>query len=71
VEVAVADTARHDAEAAIGAAFRAVADVHRHMSFHDPDSDVSRVNRQASMRAVSVHAWTYQVLEAAVELHRR
>jgi thiamine biosynthesis lipoprotein len=71
VEIAAADTARSTAEAAIAAAFGAVADVHRLMSFHDPHSDVTRLNRRASTRAVSVHAWTYQVLETAVELHRR
>jgi thiamine biosynthesis lipoprotein len=71
VEIAVADTASSGAQAAIGAAFGAVANVHRLMSFHDPGSDVARLNRRASTRAVRVHAWTYQVLETAVELHRR
>jgi FAD:protein FMN transferase len=41
------------------------------MSFHDPHSDVSRLNREASTRAVPVHAWTYQVVEMAMELHRQ
>ncbi len=59
----------HDANAAIDAAFAAIGDVHRLMSFHDADSDVSRLNREAAVRPVKVHAWTFEVLGAAVELH--
>ena len=57
--------------AAIDAAFEAVADVHRLMSFHDENSDVSRLNREACLGPVEVHAWTFAVLEAAVDMHRR
>ena len=71
VEIEVAGSAKSGVNAAIDAAFEAVASVHRLMSFHEPDSDVSRLNREASVRPVSVHAWTYRVLEAAVEMHRR
>lgn len=56
---------------AIDAAFEAVAAVHRLMSFHDPDSDVSRLNRQAFDRPVRVHEWTCDVLKTSIELHRR
>jgi thiamine biosynthesis lipoprotein len=41
------------------------------MSFHDPASDVSRLNRQAAAGVIAVDPWTFQVLEAAIELHRR
>lgn len=58
-------------DAAVEAAFADVAEVHRLMSFHEPDSDVSRLNREACARAVVVHEWTYQVLQTAIELHRR
>ncbi len=71
VEIEVAGVAKSGVSAAIDAAFQAVASVHRLMSFHEPDSDVSRLNREASVRPVRVHAWTYRVLEAAVEMHRR
>jgi thiamine biosynthesis lipoprotein len=40
------------------------------MSFHDAASDVSRLNRGAAAGAVAVHAWTYQVLQTAVAMHR-
>ena len=71
VEIAAAGAERDDLQQAIDDAFAAVAHVHRLMSFHDPHSDVSRLNRAASTRTVAVHAWTYQVLEMAIELHRQ
>jgi thiamine biosynthesis lipoprotein len=71
VEIEVAGAAKSKLDAAIDAAFEAVASIHRLMSFHDPESDVSRLNREACLRPVSVHACTVQVLEAAVEMHRR
>ncbi|WP_407166002.1 FAD:protein FMN transferase [Bradyrhizobium sp. ORS 111] len=71
VEIEVAAAAGPETDAAIDAAFDAVAEVHRLMSFHEYDSDVSRLNRDAGVRATRVHAWTFQVLEAAVEMHRR
>jgi thiamine biosynthesis lipoprotein len=70
VEIDVTDASRSGAESAVEAAFAAVADVHRLMSFHDADSDLSRLNRAASSGAVSVHPWTYAVLEMAVEMAR-
>jgi thiamine biosynthesis lipoprotein ApbE len=71
VEIAVTDGSPDAAEAAVEAAFSAVAAVHRLMSFHEADSDVSRLNRGAASDAVRVHDWTYQVLEAARDLHGR
>ena len=58
-------------ESAIDAAFEAVATVHRLMSFHDDESDVSRLNREASAGPVAVHPWTLEVLAASLDLHRR
>jgi thiamine biosynthesis lipoprotein len=52
-------------EAAIDAAFAAVEQVHRLMSFHDPDSDVSRLNRGASHAPVPVDPLTWDVLRIA------
>ena len=69
VEVEIAAASR--SMAAIDAAFEAVAQVHRLMSFHERDSDVSRLNREACHRPTVVHPWTFRVLEAAVEMHRR
>lgn len=69
VEIEIDAAAR--ADAAIEAAFADVAEVHRLMSFHEPDSDIGRLNREAHVRPVVVHDWTYQVLENAIELNRR
>jgi thiamine biosynthesis lipoprotein len=70
VEIAAAGAACGDLQEAVDDAFATVAEVHRLMSFHDPESDVSRLNREAFAGAVPVHAWTYQVLETAIELNR-
>ncbi len=71
VEIVAAGAAAGARQKAIDAAFRAVAHVHRLMSFHDPESDVSRMNQEAFFRTVTVNPWTYQVLECALELNRR
>ena len=55
-----------DDEAAIEAGYAAIATVHHLMSAHEPDSDLSRVNRFAHLGPVEVHAWTALVLERAL-----
>jgi thiamine biosynthesis lipoprotein len=66
VEIAVSghDDARLDA--AVDAAFDAVATVHRLMSFQEPESELSRLNRRA--QNADFHPWTRKVLAAAAEL---
>lgn len=71
VEIEAACATGADLAAAIDAAFEAVATVHDLMSFHQAGSDVSRLNREAHVHPVKVHPWTFQVLETAVDLHRR
>lgn len=46
-------------------AFATIERVHRLMSFHDPDSDLSRLNRLAAREPVAVDAWTEIVLRRA------
>lgn len=55
-----------DRQDAIEAAFAAVAKVHRLMSAHEPDSDVSRINRFAHFSPVEVDEWTAGALERAL-----
>jgi len=50
------------AHQAIDAAFAEITTVHRLMSFHEPNSDVSRLNRSAAHEPVPVHAYTFEVL---------
>ncbi|MBX9630857.1 MAG: FAD:protein FMN transferase [Burkholderiales bacterium] len=69
VEVAVCGGP--DPGPAIEAAFAAVASVHSLMSYHDPASDIARLNRQAYRRPVSVHPATFEVLQAALDWSRR
>ena len=57
-----------DAHQAISDAFQEIALIHRLMSFHEPDSDLSRLNRDAADRAIEIHAATFEVLERAEEM---
>jgi len=67
-----ASGATHEVTArAVDAAFAAIADVHRLMSFHDNGSDVGRLNREATLHPVTVDASTLAVLQTALDLHRR
>lgn len=71
VEITVAEPPSPGLEALIDCAFDDVGKVHDLMSFQAPDSDVSRLNRDAGHKAVEVHAWTLEVLAAAGDLHSR
>lgn len=53
---------------AVNAAFAAVELVQRLMSFHDPASDLSRLNRRAAIEPVEVHPWTARVIGRALAL---
>lgn len=55
--------------AAVADAFEAVAQAHALMSFQDPASELSRLNREAWREPVLVHPWTWRVLAAALWLH--
>ena len=55
---------------AIERAFDAIADVQRRMSFHDPESELSRLNRAAAHAPQAVGASTWRVLRAALALAR-
>jgi thiamine biosynthesis lipoprotein len=70
VEVAVSAPSREVEWQAAVAAFDAVADVHRLMSFHESDSDVTRINRFAHARSVEVDPRTYAVLRRSRLLSR-
>ncbi len=51
--------------------FSAVAKVARLMSFHEESSDISRLNAQARDGTVTVHPWTFEVLQAALDFSRK
>ncbi|MYM22142.1 FAD:protein FMN transferase [Duganella sp. FT135W] len=53
---------------AFAPAFEAVALVHRLMSFHDADSDISRFNRAPVGACLRLHPHTWQVLHLATQM---
>jgi thiamine biosynthesis lipoprotein len=70
VEIAAWDLDEARLERAVGAAFAAVALVHRLMSVHSFDSDISKINRTAWRWPIEVHPWTAQTLRWAVLAHQ-
>ncbi len=68
VDIRVDGLPETEANAAIDAGFAAIADVHRLMSFHEPDSDVSRLNRAVAGSSVAVDARTAAVIAFAQDL---
>ncbi|MBN8886147.1 MAG: FAD:protein FMN transferase [Rudaea sp.] len=69
MRVDAADTAC--ARAAIEAAFAEVEAAHRRMSFHEPDSDLSRLHAALPGTAVDIDPRTLDVLRCALELAER
>lgn len=51
-----------------GKAFELIQSVQRMMGYHDPESDVSRLNQCAHVAPLRVHPWTWQVISQAVQL---
>jgi thiamine biosynthesis lipoprotein len=51
---------------AVDAAFAAIESIDRLMSFHDPASDLSRLNAKAAQAPQAVHPWTWAVLRRAL-----
>jgi FAD:protein FMN transferase len=49
-------------------AFDLIRCVQKQMSYHDAESDVSRLNRCAHIAPLRVHPWTWQVIELALKL---
>lgn len=70
VEIDVGGLEESAAHAAIDAAFATVEEVQRRMSFHDPASIVSQLNRLAGFEPLQVDEWTFEVLQFAAEVHR-
>ncbi len=51
-----------------GKAFQTIRSIQRMMGFHDPESDVSRLNQCAHIAPLRVHPWTHQVIAEAIKL---
>lgn len=68
VEITLEAEQGHDLQIALNAAYRAIARIQQLMSFHDPDSDVSRINCAPAGLALTVDLATYEVLQCAQAL---
>jgi FAD:protein FMN transferase len=74
VDISVSrDTDRSEAELqeAVNAAFGQIERIHLLMSFHDPASDLARLNHLAWQAPVTVHEDTYTVLSCALSFAAR
>jgi thiamine biosynthesis lipoprotein len=69
VEIAVGSNQKRIAERAIEQAFASIAEIHQQMSFHDPNSTLSRLNREAFDRPVTIDEKTFQVLAIARDVY--
>lgn len=69
VEVRLTAPTPAKAARALQAAFAAIERVQALMSFHDPASELSRLNRDGAVRSVRVHSWLHTILRRAQELH--
>ncbi|HUX91266.1 MAG TPA: FAD:protein FMN transferase [Gallionellaceae bacterium] len=65
VEISACGCAAAQTQAAIAQAFAEIEKVHALMSYHDEDSDVSRINREAFDAELQVDVHTWRVLRAA------
>jgi len=57
-------------EEAINLAFAAIEQVQSLMSFHDQQSELSTINREAHLRTISIHPWTSQIIRIAQDIHQ-
>ncbi len=69
VEITARGTSPAVLAAGVEAAFAAIARAQSLLSFHDPSSELSRLNRDAAQRAVRVNAWTWRVLALGRRIH--
>ena len=64
---AAANVSAGELHQAVDAAFAAIDRIERLMSYHDPESELSRLNREAAARPQRVHRDTGAVVRAALE----
>lgn len=68
VEITVTGTEINKLNRAADSAFTAIERIQKLLSAHDPASELSRLNREAASRAVTVSGATYQLLQRADRL---
>ncbi|QWD72767.1 FAD:protein FMN transferase [Polynucleobacter sp. UB-Raua-W9] len=60
-----------DDDRAIDSAFSTVKQVQNLMSFHNPLSELTQMNRWAHLVAMEVHPWTAQILQIAINVYEQ
>jgi thiamine biosynthesis lipoprotein len=68
VEIAAGGAPADTAQTAISAAFARIEDIHAKMSWHDPDSELSRLNRAAHLGWLDISTDLAAVLQSALDL---
>ena len=68
VEIRASGLGENELHRVVNAAFAAVERIQRLMSVHDPDSELSRLNKEAACRPVTVSGDTFSVLRRAQAL---
>ena len=68
VEIIIDEDHHHPA---IHYAFAAIEKVQELMGFHNPHSELNRINRLSHQQAIDIHPWTAQVLRVAKQIHRQ
>ena len=67
--VEIVDDGDH-ASSTIPQAFLAIEQVQSLMGFHNPHSELSKINQLAHIKPIHLHPWTSQVLAIAKEIHQ-
>ncbi len=67
VEISIEEDQFHSA---IQYAFAAIEKIQALMGFHNPHSELNRINRLSHKQAIDIHPWTAQVLRVAKQVHR-
>ena len=68
VSIRIENLKEDEASRAIERGFAEIARIHALMSFHESESDVTRLNREAARHAIAVDSRTFDVLRSAVEI---
>ena len=60
---------QEDAETSMNDAFNEIEKVQSLMSFHHPQSELSKINRQAHLSPIKIDRWTAQILNITKDIH--
>ena len=70
VEISIDDISHEDPITAIEKSFAAIEQVQSLMGFHNPNSELSRINARAHLEVIEIHNWTYAVLSIAKDIYQ-